>query len=190
MREKLIQTVLIIVVIIFVIVLAYSKWTDAMESRYNEGVKAGKAEVVHDYEEKAALLRNNLRIDKGRIEQDAQIEIAAAKADADRSQRTSGELYATIDQIRSDAGRAGDFDASGKTAREAVNLLADLLKQSIGRSNTYAAFADSAYQAGKTCERQYDTLRKRIDEAKSDDKRADSSSSQIDTSSTRIRDVP
>jgi hypothetical protein len=137
-------------------------WHESMQERYNAGVKDGKEAVADEYANKAAQLRNNWAIDKGRLEYEAQQRINAAKADADKSRESARGLQRTLDQVRSIADRAGVSVGPGTSTAKAINLLADLLEQSNDRSRQYAEFADAAYEAGRTCEIQYDEMRNRV----------------------------
>ena len=179
-----------IVVTIALYLFIQHKWHESMTAKYNAGVQDGKEAVANDYAEKASQLRNNWAIDKGKLEYEAQQRLNAANADAAASRDASDSLQRTLDEVRGVARSAGVSVTASTSTGKAVDLLADMLVKSNRRANTYADFADRAFEAGRTCELQYDAMRKRIDEAKSNDKRADTSSSQADTSSTRIRDVP
>lgn len=159
---KLIPWLVLIVVIYLTALYAQHKWNQAIELSYNNGVKDGKQAVVNDYENKAAQLRNKLEIEKGLVEYDAQKRIATAKRDADSSRKSALSLQQTLDRISSDIGSNTNIDPTGKTARETVRVLTDLLVQSNRRANTYAEFADRAFEAGRTCELQYDAMRNRI----------------------------
>lgn len=154
---------LIIIVVIYLTALyAQHKWNQAIELSYNNGVKDGKQTVVNDYENKAAQLRNNWAIDKGKLEYEAQQRLNAVKADADRARDTADSLQRTIDKVRSIASSAGVSVSSSTTTAKAVTLLADMLIESNRAANTYAEYADAASEAGRTCELQYDAMRNRI----------------------------
>ena len=155
-----------IVVTVGVYLFVEHKWQEDMEARYNAGVTDGKRSVVDEYEFKAAQLRNNWAKDKELLEHEAQQRLNAAKADADSARDAADSLQRTINQIRSIADHAGVSVTPGTSTGQAIHLLADMLVESNRRANTYAEFADRAFEAGRTCELQYDNLRKRVNDAK------------------------
>lgn len=159
---KLIPWLVLIVVIYLTALYAQHKWNQAIELSYNNGVKDGKQTVVDDYENKAAQLRNNWAIDKGKLEYEAQQRLNAANRDAQSARDVADSLQRTINEVRSIANSAGVSVTPGTSTGKAVHLLADLLVQSNRRANTYAEFADRAFEAGRTCELQYDAMRNRI----------------------------
>lgn len=159
---KLIPWLVLIVVIYLTALYAQHKWNQAIELSYNNGVKDGKQTVVDDYENKAAQLRNNWAIDKGKLEYEAQQRLDAAKRDAQSARDTADSLQRTISEVRGVADRAGVSVTDSTSTGKAVHLLADLLIESNRRANTYAEFADAAFEAGRTCELQYDAMRNRI----------------------------
>ena len=151
----------IFVVIIVSWLVVQHQWNEALSERYNTGVNDGKQSVKDEYENKAALLRNNWSIDKGVIEYEAQQRIKAISSDAANARLAVDGLQQTLDKIRSIVSSSGVAVTSSTSTGKAVDLLADLLIQSNRRANTYAEFADRAYEAGRTCEIQYDKLRDR-----------------------------
>lgn len=156
---KLLPWLVLIVVTVLLYLFAQHKWNEALETKYNAGVKDGKQAVVDEYENKAAQLRNNLEIEKGLVEYDAQKRIATAKRDADSSRKSALSLQQTLDRISSDIGSNTNIDPTGKTARETVRVLTDLFKESVRRGDVLAEYADESREAGLTCERSYDSLR-------------------------------
>lgn len=156
------RLILVIVVIALSIVYWYHRYQKDLKEFYDKGVEAGKTQIVNEYAKKAVVLRVQNALDKERIEKDAQVQIDQARADARASRDAADSLRGTLDKVRSIAGDAGVSVAPGTSTTKAINLLADLLEQSNDRSNQYAEFADTAYEAGRTCEVQYDTLRIRI----------------------------
>ena len=61
---KLLPWLVLIVVTVLLYLFAQHKWNEALETKYNAGVKDGKQAVVDEYENKAAQLRNKLEIEK------------------------------------------------------------------------------------------------------------------------------
>lgn len=151
-----------IVVTIALYLFIQHKWRESMTEKYNAGIQDGKEAVANDYAEKASQLRNNWAIDKGKLEYEAQQRLNAANADAAASRDAADSLQRTIDEVRGVARSAGVSVTASTSTGKAVDLLADMLIKSNRRANTYADFADRAFEAGRTCELQYDTMRNRI----------------------------
>lgn len=108
---------------------------------------------------------DDLRLDlnnaeKVKIEQDAQQQVNAANAAADRSAASADRLRNQLDTIKRIASNASGTFPVGTTATDAVRVLADLLRQCGERYQRVAKFADAARNAGATCERSYDSLTK------------------------------
>lgn len=151
-----------IVVIIALYLFVSHKWNEVIETAKHDGIEEGKQAVARDYEAKAAILRGQLAADKEEIERNANSQKEAAEADAAFARATSDRLFAELNKIRGITGNAGVTFAPGTSTAKAVGMLADMLEESIRRGNEMAQFADNAYNAGLTCEIQYDKLRSRI----------------------------
>ena len=182
--------IVVIVVTLWAGLYFYFEFQKNLQQHYDQGVEVGRNSLKGEYEIKAEQLRRQFSKDKEELERNAQAKLEASQADAALARDSANRLRRTLSEIRGIASNAGISFPSGASTTEAVKLLADMLEESNRAYIETADFADRAFDAGKTCELQYDTLRKRIDEAKSNDKRANTSSSQSDTSSTRIRNVP
>lgn len=151
-----------IVVIIALALFVQHKFNQAVAQAKHDGIEEGKQAVVRDYEAKATILRGQLAADKEEIERNAKAQQEAAEADAAFARATSDRLFAELNKIRGIASNAGVTFAPGTSTQKAVGMLADMLEESIRRDNEMAKFADDAYNAGLTCELQYDKLRARI----------------------------
>lgn len=87
--------------------------------------------------------------------------LASAKLDADSANSSVNRLRQRINSILQDSESSySGTDKRGKTATQAISLLADVLEKSIERNRQLAAIADDSYERGLTCERSYDTLYK------------------------------
>lgn len=81
------------------------------------------------------------------------------RAAADRARDSEQRLRARIAAIQAGA-RPADPAASGggPATAEAADVLADVLRQCIGRVRSLAEYADAARTAGEACERSYYSL--------------------------------
>ncbi|XAG95375.1 hypothetical protein MIF8_84 [Erwinia phage MIF8] len=87
--------------------------------------------------------------------------LASAKLDADTANSSINRLRQRINSLL-ESSQSTDSGTSqrGKTAAQAISLLANVLEKSIERNRQLASIADDSYERGLTCERSYDTLYK------------------------------
>lgn len=143
-------------VYIGVVLAAFFAANWALDQAYDHGVNDTKA-----IQAKADDLRLDLNnAEKERIENEARKNIALADAAADHARAAADVLRGQLNEIKRIASNASGTFAAGTTARDAVVLLADLLRQCGERYTRMAEFADAAHNAGRTCETSYDSLKK------------------------------
>lgn len=122
---------------------------------------AGYAQAQADQKEADAKLRSLEEQEKATNESEAQKRIDQARSDAlaaaDRAGRLQQQLVAIREQLRQYNASVG----AGTSAADTGVLLADVLSKSLERNRQLAEYADRAAEAGRVCERQYDTLTKR-----------------------------
>ena len=120
--------------------------------------EAGHAKAIADQksaDEKEEVRRN---AEKQKIQADAQQRVDAARNDAIAAESSAKRLRGELDRIRQLASQYTGTQSSGKTAREVVVMLAQLLDESNDAYRRTAGEADRYYNAGLVCERQYDSL--------------------------------
>lgn len=132
-------------------------WVNHGETQYATGYgQAKKDQQVAD-----ELSRQQIEKEKATNEHEAQQRIDRARNDAldaaARAGRLQQQLVAIRDQLRQYNATVG----AGSSAADTGVLLADVLGQSLERNRQLAEYADRAAEAGRVCERQYDTLTKR-----------------------------
>lgn len=145
---------------IIIIVVAGALWVANKVSSYGEQqYAAGYAKAVT--EQKAAdeqeEQRRNAELQK--IQADAQQRIDAARNDAVNAESSAKRMRGELDRIRQLASRYTGTESSGKTAREVIIMLGGMLEESNDAYRRTAEEADGYYNAGLTCQRQYDSLR-------------------------------
>lgn len=105
--------------------------------------------------------------EKKRIEGQAAARVADANRDRDLALSQLDGLHKELNRIRAIGQRYTGPQSSGTSTGEIINMLADLYEASERDYNAAAAEADNYYNAGLTCEIQYDSLKVKHDKAKS-----------------------
>ena len=128
---------------------------EAHESGYEDGKKA--TEQIAESREKK-LLEQRLA-DKNALEQKQQAELALRDNRILELDNAADGMRTELERIARLAGHYTGVKSSGDSARKAVSLLAELLRESQDAYRTTAAEADRYYLAGMTCQQQYNSLR-------------------------------
>lgn len=93
------------------------------------------------------------------IAQQGAKDLAQARSDADSANASIGRLQQRINRLLADTSSEDSGTTQrGKTAREALDLLANVLEKSLERNRQLAEYADQASSAGSTCEKAYDAI--------------------------------
>lgn len=93
------------------------------------------------------------------IAQQGAKDLAQARSDADIANASIGRLQQRINRLLADTSSEDSGTTQrGKTAREALDLLANVLEKSLERNRQLAEYADQASSAGFTCEKAYDAI--------------------------------
>lgn len=93
------------------------------------------------------------------IAQQGAKDLAQARSDADSANASIGRLQQRINRLLADTSSEDSGTTQrGKTAREAFDLLANVLEKSLERNRQLADYADKASSAGLTCEKAYDAI--------------------------------
>ena len=129
-------------------------WVNHGETQY----AAGYAQAQADQKQADAKLRLLKEQEKATNEREAQQRIDQARNDAldaaARAGRLQQQLFAIREQLRQYNATVG----AGTSAAETGVLLTDVLSKSLERNRQLAEFADRAAEAGRVCEKQYDSL--------------------------------
>lgn len=122
-----------------------------LEQKYsNASAKATQEARVKEWE-----YQNNVDA----IAQQGAKDLAQARSDADSANASIGRLQQRINRLLADTSSEDSGTTQrGKTAREALDLLANVLEKSLERNRQLADYADKASSAGFTCEKAYDAI--------------------------------
>ena len=122
-----------------------------LEQKYSDAsAKATQEARVKEWE-----YQNNVDA----IAQQGAKDLAQARSDADSANASIGRLQQRINRLLANTSSEDSGTAQrGKTAREALDLLANVLEKSLERNRQLAEYADKASSAGLTCEKAYDAI--------------------------------
>lgn len=122
-----------------------------LEQKYSDAsAKATQEARVKEWE-----YQNNVDA----IAQQGAKDLAQARYDADSANASIGRLQQRINRLLADTSSEDSGTTQrGKTAREALDLLANVLEKSLERNRQLAEYADKASSAGLTCEKAYDAI--------------------------------
>jgi len=130
-------------------------WVNHGTARYDAGYAKAQADQK-SADDKAKLGREQ---EKAQNEREAQARIDKARNDARIAAERAGRLQQQIAAIRKQLTDYSSSIGAGPSAGDTGILLADVLSQSLERNLQLAEYADRAAEAGRTCERQYDSLK-------------------------------
>lgn len=154
-------------VVALIIALGIWKYNHDVEKArtggFNDGVSYQKGIEVQD----TLRTRQEREDEKKRIEGQAAARVADANRDRDIALSQLGGLHKELDRIRTIGQRYTGSQSVSTSTGEIINMLADLYEASERDYNAAAAEADNYYNAGLTCEVQYDSLKAKHDKEKS-----------------------
>lgn len=131
-----------------------SHWSakySGLEKQYSEA----SAKATQEARAKEWEYQNNVDA----IAQQGAKDLAQARSDADSVTASISRLQQRINGLLADTSSEDSGTARrGKTAREALDLLANVLEKSLERNRQLADYADKASSAGYTCEKAYDSI--------------------------------
>ncbi|MEP8938414.1 DUF2514 domain-containing protein [Enterobacter mori] len=129
-------------------------WNVHGSRQYDAGYTKAKA----DQKEADAKLRLLKEQEKATNEREAQQRIDQARNDALDAAARAGRLQQQLVAIREQLRQYNATVGAGTSAADTGVLLADVLSKSLERNRQLAEYADRAAEAGRVCEKQYDSL--------------------------------
>lgn len=146
---------LLIVVMLAVLVAGCRiAWVNHGETQY----AAGYAQAQADRKAEDDKSRKHDEQEKATNEREAQQRIDQARNDALDAAARAGRLQQQLVAIREQLRQYNAIVGAGPSAADTGVLLADVLSKSLERNRQLAEFADRAAEAGRVCEKQYDSL--------------------------------
>ncbi|MBD9985688.1 DUF2514 domain-containing protein [Citrobacter portucalensis] len=119
---------------------------------------AGYAQAQADQKQADDKARSQRDQEKTQIEREAQSRIDVALVDALDAAARAGRLQQQLVAIREQLRQYNSTVGAGASAADTGVLLADVLSKSLERNRQLAEYADRASEAGRVCEKQYDSL--------------------------------
>ncbi|SAF93753.1 DUF2514 domain-containing protein [Enterobacter hormaechei] len=119
---------------------------------------AGYAHALEDRKAEDDKARQHDEQEKENNEREAQQRIDQARNDALDAAARAGRLQQQLVAIREQLRQYNATVGAGASAADTGVLLADVLSKSLERNRQLAEYADRAAEAGRVCEKQYDSL--------------------------------
>ncbi|EEQ3806108.1 TPA: DUF2514 domain-containing protein [Escherichia coli] len=119
---------------------------------------AGYAQAEEDRKAEEDKVRQYYEQEKVTNEREAQQRIDQARSDALDAAARAGRLQRQLVAIRERLRQYNAIVGAGASAADTGVLLADVFSKSLERNRQLAEYADRAAEAGRVCEKQYDTL--------------------------------
>lgn len=129
-------------------------WNEHGSHQYDAGYTQAQA----DQKQADAKLRSLKEQEKATNEREAQQRIDQARNDALDASVRAGRLQQQLVAIREQLRQYNATVGAGPSAADTGVLLADVLSKSLERNRQLAEYADRAAEAGRVCEKQYDSL--------------------------------
>ncbi|EMM7413442.1 DUF2514 domain-containing protein [Enterobacter hormaechei] len=129
-------------------------WVNHGETQYS----AGYAQAQADRKAEDDKARQQDEQEKETNEREAQQRIDKARNDALDAAARAGRLQQQLVAIREQLRQYNATVGAGTSAADTGVLLADVLSKSLERNRQLAEYADRAAEAGRVCEKQYDSL--------------------------------
>lgn len=119
---------------------------------------AGYAHAQAEQKEADAKLRSLKEQEKATNERESQRALDKARNDALDAAARAGRLQQQLVAIREQLRQYNATVGAGSSAADTGVFLADVLSKSLERNRQLAEYADRAAEAGRVCEKQYDSL--------------------------------
>lgn len=148
------KQLLIIVVLAALVIGGVVSWNVHGDRQY----AAGYAQAQAEQKEADAKLRSLKEQEKATNERESQRALDKARNDALDAAARAGRLQQQIVAIREQLRQYNATVGAGSSAADTGVLLADMLSKSLERNRQLAEYADRAAEAGRVCEKQYDSL--------------------------------
>lgn len=148
------KQLLIVTMLAALVVGGVVAWNVHGDQQYDAGYSQAKADRKAE-DDKA---RRADEQEKATNEREAQQRIDQARNDALDAAARAGRLQQQLVAIREQLRQYNATVGAGSSAADTGILLADVFEKSLERNRQLAEYADRAAEAGRVCEKQYDSL--------------------------------
>ena len=148
------KQMLIVLMLAALFIVGVVSWNIHGSRQYD----AGYAQAEEDRKAEEDKVRQYYEQEKVANEREAQQRIDQARNDALDAAARAGRLQQQLVAIREQLRQYNATVGAGTSAADTGVLLADVLSKSLERNRQLAEYADRAAEAGRVCEKQYDTL--------------------------------
>ncbi|WP_270488883.1 DUF2514 domain-containing protein [Enterobacter ludwigii] len=148
------KQLLIVAMLAALVTGGVAAWNIHGDRQYDAGYAQAKADRKAE-DDKA---RHHDEQEKATNEREAQQRIDQARNDALDAAARAGRLQQQLIAIREQLRQYNATIGAGTSAADTGVLLADVLSKSLERNRQLAEYADRAAEAGRVCEKQYDSL--------------------------------
>ncbi|EHG9340672.1 DUF2514 domain-containing protein [Salmonella enterica] len=148
------KQLVVVLMLAALVVTAVVAWNVHGSRQYD----AGYAQAKTDRKAEDDKSRQHDEQEKATNEREAQKRIDQARNDALDAAARAGRLQQQLVAIREQLRQYNAIVGAGPSAADTGVLLADLLSKSLERNRQLAEYADRAAEAGRVCEKQYDSL--------------------------------
>ena len=148
------KQLIILVMLAALVTVCRVAWVNHGETQY----AAGYAQAQADQKQADDKARKHDEQEKATNEREAQQRIDQARNDAFDAAARAGRLQQQLVAIREQLRQYNSTIGAGASAADTGVLLADVLSKSLERNRQLAEYADRAAEAGRVCEKQYDSL--------------------------------
>lgn len=148
------KQLIIVVILAALVTVCRFAWVNHGDTQYAAGY--AKAQADRKVEDDKA--RKHDEQEKVTNELEAQQRIDKARNDALDAAARAGRLQQQLVAIREQLRQYNAIVGAGPSAADTGVLLADVLSKSLERNRQLAEYADRASEAGRVCEKQYDSL--------------------------------
>lgn len=152
--ERYWRPLAIIIIVAFCALWVRSEIIGYGDQRYD----AGYAKAIAEQKEADKREEQRRDAEKQKIQADAQQRIDAARNDAVNAAAKSGRLLAETERIRKLAEHYTGTQPASVPTRKVIVMLTKLLDESNDAYRRTAEEADRYYNAGLTCQKQYESL--------------------------------
>ncbi|MCW1434419.1 DUF2514 domain-containing protein [Citrobacter freundii] len=148
------KQLLIVVMLAALVAGCRIAWVKHGETQYEAGYTQANADRKAE-DDKA---RKHDEQEKATNEREAQRALDQARNDALDAAVRAGRMQQQLVAIREQLRQYNAIVGAGPSAADTGVLLADVLSKSLERNRQLAEYADRAAEAGRVCEKQYDSL--------------------------------